>query len=142
MARRIDYHNDPQAPKSRQDDRELLASLAVAGVEDYMLRVRVDADDAGDLTVDPGLFLGLANRGLADRFPEVDRPARDSPVLVVRTPDHQQFASIVDHDDIDRRDQVTGPHQRLPFRKRLAGHYLGFLLRQAQKMFRAVDAGD
>jgi hypothetical protein len=40
--------------------------LAVAGVEDHVLGVGVDADDAGDCAVDPGFLEGIADCGLGD----------------------------------------------------------------------------
>jgi len=49
-----------------QEDRELLPDLTVACVEDYVFRVAVDANYAGDLAVDATLFLGLAPSGLSD----------------------------------------------------------------------------
>jgi hypothetical protein len=48
-----------------QDDRELLASLAVACVEDHVLRVRVDLDDSTDLALPKNASATLKHIGSA-----------------------------------------------------------------------------
>ena len=57
-----------------EDDGELLADLAVAGIEHHVLRVGVDADQAGDLAVDAGLFPGFPDGGLGEGLAEADVP--------------------------------------------------------------------
>ena len=47
-----------------QDDGELLADLAVAGIEDHVPGVGVDAGQPGDLAGEAGFLLGLADGGL------------------------------------------------------------------------------
>ena len=63
----------PPVGRARKQDRELLTYLAVAEL-DHVVRVGIDADDAGDLDVDAGFFLGLPYGGLGDVLPE--SPAR------------------------------------------------------------------
>jgi hypothetical protein len=47
-----------------EDDGELLTCFAVAGVEDDVAGVGVDANQAGQLDLDAGLFQSLADRGV------------------------------------------------------------------------------
>ena len=91
-----------------QDDGELLAALAVAGVVDDVLGVAVDAGDSGDLAGDPGFFQGFAYGCLGDGFAEVDGSAGDGPVAVVGTADHEDLVVFVGHDHVHRRDQAVG----------------------------------
>ena len=60
-----------------------------------MPRVGVDAGQPGDLTVDAGFFAGLADRGLGQRFAELDRAAGQRPVPIVGAADQQDLARVV-----------------------------------------------
>lgn len=91
-----------------QDDGELLPDFAVAGVEDHVLRVNVDADQPGDLALNTGLFFRLPDGRLHHRFTQVDGAAGHRPVLVVRTPDEQDIAGGIGHDHVDRRHKTAG----------------------------------
>jgi hypothetical protein len=64
--------------------------------------------DHGDRAPDPGLFDRLADRRLGDRLAEVDCAAGERPVTVVGAADQQDLARVVDHDHVDRRDEVVG----------------------------------
>src|SRR6266545_903611 len=74
-----------------EDDGELLSYLAVAGVEDHVARVGVDADQSGHLDLDAGLLGGLPDRGAGKGLAEVHRSAGQRPV-------------VVDHHHVRRRD--------------------------------------
>jgi hypothetical protein len=84
-----------------------LPYLAVGRVEDDVPGVGVDAGDPGDLAFDPGFLERLADRCLCDRFAEVYRAAGDSPVAVVRAPDHQDVADGIGHDNVDGRNEAV-----------------------------------
>ena len=90
-----------------QNDGELLADLTVAGVEDHVPGIGVDAGDASDLAVDAGFFPGLADRRLGQRFAELDRAAGQRPVAVVGAADQQDLARVVDHDRVRRGDHAV-----------------------------------
>src|SRR5690349_12510687 len=94
----------PQLPAGRtcaKADGELLTNLAV-GVGDDVLGIGVDTDDLSGLDVDPGLFLDLADDGLAD----VLRSAGDGVQVVVSAPDHQQPAELILDERAHRYDDV------------------------------------
>ena len=57
-----------------EDDGELLAALAVAGVEDPVPGVGVDADQSGDLAGDPGFLPGLPEAAWATDSPRSMAP--------------------------------------------------------------------
>jgi hypothetical protein len=62
----------------READRTLLAYLAVVIGHD-VVGVGVDPDHAGDLNVDAGLFLDLADHRVGHGFAHVHRPAGQRP---------------------------------------------------------------
>src|SRR5262245_26693226 len=65
---------------SSQENRELLPCLPVAGVQDHVLGVGVDADQPSDLAVNTSLLFRLPNGRLHHRFTQVDRAPRHRPV--------------------------------------------------------------
>ena len=87
-------------------DRELLADLAVV-VGDHVGRVAVDADDAGDLDLDPGLLAHLPHEGVANALADLNPAAGERPLAVVAALD-QEDALVVEHHAGDRRDERVG----------------------------------
>jgi hypothetical protein len=65
-----------------------------------MRGVGVDPRQAGDLAVDTGLFLGLADPGMRQRLAEVHGAAGQCPVPVVSAADQQDLTRIVGHHHI------------------------------------------
>src|SRR4051794_31077389 len=90
-----------------QNDRELLPNLVVARVVDDVARVGVDPVNAGDLTDDPGLFDRFANGSVDHGFAQVDSATWYSPVAVIGSSDHENPASIVNNDHVDRGNQAV-----------------------------------
>ena len=61
-----------------QENGELLPRLAVAGVQDHVLRIGIDPDQSRDRAVNAGLFLGLPDRPPAPSIPR-DQSRRRAP---------------------------------------------------------------
>lgn len=78
-------------------DRELLADLAVV-VRHDVTGVGVQTDQSCHLDVEAGFLLGLAHRGIGDRFADFDAAAGECPQVVVGLVDQQDFPSVVDGD--------------------------------------------
>src|SRR5262249_21126105 len=72
-----------------EHDGELLACLAVAGVEDDVSRVGVDADQAHYFDLDAGLLACLPDRSVDQGLAEVHTSAGYCPVVVVGPADEQ-----------------------------------------------------
>jgi hypothetical protein len=63
-----------------------------------VVRVRVDPDYAGDLDVDPGLLLHLADDRIGHGLADVHPAAWQRPQVVIGLVNHQDCAVLVGHD--------------------------------------------
>ena len=57
----------PADESCSEAQRKLLPDFAV-GVGHHVVRVGVDADEAGDFDIEPGFLLHFTHRGIDDRF--------------------------------------------------------------------------
>lgn len=88
-------------------DFELLPDLAV-GVRDDVRGVRVDAQEAGDLRDDSGLFLALADRTLGRVLADVLGAAGQGPLAGVAASLEEDGALVVDHEHVAGGDEGVG----------------------------------
>ena len=65
----------PAQQPALESERELLADLTV-GLDDHSLGIGVDADESGDLPVEPGLLAYLPHHRVGDALPELMGAAR------------------------------------------------------------------
>ena len=87
---------------------ELLADLAVV-VGDDVAGVGVDANQAGDLDVEPGFLADLADGGFGAGLADLLSPAGDGPQVIVGALDQQHSARVVEDDGGDGHDETVGP---------------------------------
>jgi hypothetical protein len=85
----------------------LLADLAVV-IRHHVVGVGVDPDHAGELHVDAGLFLDLADHCVGHELAHVHGAAGQRPQVVVGLVHQQQLAALVGHDGGDRGDDAVG----------------------------------
>ena len=87
----------PPTSRGGEAQRKLLADFAV-GVGHHMVRVGVDADEAGDFDVESGFLLHFAHRGIDDRFAQFHPAAGQRPQVIVTASDQHDAILVVGHD--------------------------------------------
>ena len=87
----------PADESGGEAQRKLLPDFAV-GVGHHMVRVGVDADQAGDFDVESGFLLHFTHRGIDDRFAQLHPAARQCPQVVVAASDQHDAILVVGHD--------------------------------------------
>jgi hypothetical protein len=91
-----------------EDDGELLAGFSVAGVEDDVAGVGVDADEPGDFAVDSGFFEGFAYCGLRHGLAEILCSAWERPIVIVGSSDEQDSAGFIGDYDVGGGNDAIG----------------------------------
>jgi hypothetical protein len=91
-----------------EEDRELLTNFAVAREFDDVSRTAEESDQTGDFAVDTGFFVHFSACRFQRSFSNLLLAARDRPLIVVGSPDHQQLAVLVNDRDGHARDYAGG----------------------------------
>src|SRR5262245_10862699 len=107
LQRLVANRQPPADSAGGENDRELLTHLVVAGVNDHVPWIGVDAHKSGDLSLDARLFERLAYGGFWQRLAEVHGSTRNRPVAVIGASDHENVAIVIDDHNIRRGNETV-----------------------------------